>query len=152
MSGEIGHDEFERRIDTARERIETSNLEALIAYSSNRQYLPGNVLYFANFFGKEREQTIVVITKDSSLMLTDSAWDEYRARETCPLEVKVSSDLALGVANILTQSKVSRGSVGIAGWNYFPAPVFLALKKQLPDVSFAATKIVDEMRVVEKPD
>lgn len=151
VTTELDRSEFLDRIDTARKKMEEAKLDALIAYSNHVHVLPGNVRYFANYFATEEEQTVVVITADQSMLLTDTVWYADRARETCPIEVKGNSNLAKGITEIFRQSKIRRGSVGIAGWRYLPATIFLGLKDELPNIDFNATNIVNEMRAVKSP-
>jgi Xaa-Pro aminopeptidase len=148
---EVEKDEFLTRIARSRGELEKRNLEALVAYSSHRDYLPGNVMYLANFFSKEEEQTVVVVTPDQEVLITDSAWDVFRAQETCPIAVTASADLSRGIVDTLRKSGISSGAVGIAGWSYFPAAIYLGITKELPRIELIETNILNEMRAIKSP-
>jgi Xaa-Pro aminopeptidase len=147
----IEQEEFLRRVESARRRILEREYVALIAYSAHRDYRPGNVMYLGNFFGKEEEQNAVVITQSEEVLLTDSDWDVFRARETCPVTVQACPNLSEGITEVLKRSRISEGKVAVAGWNYLPTQIYLGMRDKLPKIELRNTDILDEMRSIKSP-
>jgi Xaa-Pro aminopeptidase len=146
----LDHKEFRDRIKSVRKRLEESRLEALIAYSTCGDALPGNVSYLSNFQSAEEEgQSAVVITRDKEVLVIDIDWEMPRAREDCPFEAKYCADLSQGIIDTFSTSGVSRGNVGVAGWHHLPAYVYLGITEKCPQVKLHETRILQEMRAIK---
>jgi Xaa-Pro aminopeptidase len=148
----VPRDELDRRIQSARRKFEEQGFEALIAYSTCGDTLPGNVAYLSNFQSAEEEgQSAVLITKDREVLLVDIDWEIFRARESCPFEVRYCADLSEGILQAFGKSGVSGGNVAVAGWHHLPAYVYLGIKEKCPQIQLRETQLLREMRAVKSP-
>jgi len=82
------------------------------------------------------------------VLLTNAFWD-YPNKRTWVEEVLITSDFGPKIADLLPRS-VRR--IGIAGYTFFPAPVYIELRKAFPSAEIEdATKLVMDAAIVKSP-
>ena len=145
-------EEFLRRIRLVEERMEKAGLDALIAYSVKND--PGSVVYLSGFetsLGLHDVAFMVLAPKSSPecALLTNAFWD-HPAERTWMKDVRVTNRFGPTLAELLPHSA---RRIGIAGYNFFPAPVYLELHAALPGAEFVdATRMVMDVAKVKSPE
>ncbi len=146
---EIPKEEFLERIENVRMKMKEEKYDVLIAYSGNRDYNPGNSMYLANYYGIIEEQTMVVVTASDAVLLSDQVWTEAKMKCVSPIPCRSTTSPENVIAELLHASNVQRGKMGIAGWNIFPARLYLEIKKDFPELEIEGTDILMELRMVK---
>lgn len=128
-----------RRVEAA---LEAERLDALIAYSVRNA--PGPVNYLAGYestLGLHDVSFFVIAPQSETryALLTNAFWDHH-AERTWVDDVLITSDFGGMLARLLPHDA---RRVGIAGYPFFPAPVFKALQAAVPLVEFVdATRLL----------
>lgn len=146
---EVPKDEFADRIENVRGKMKEHDFEAVIAYSAVRDYYPGNVMYLANYYGVCEEQTMVVITGSDAVLLSDQTWCSGKMKEMSPIAFKTDANLAKATVEVFRSSNIRTGKIGVAGWNIFPAQLYLGVRKDLPRLELEETNILMELRMIK---
>ncbi|MSS73463.1 MAG: aminopeptidase P family protein [Candidatus Latescibacteria bacterium] len=151
-SGIFPPEEFLRRAQQVEFAMERAGIDALIAYSVKNQ--PGPVAYLSGyepclglhdvaFFG------VVPGRRPSRTLLTNAFWDRPQERAWAD-EVLITGDFGAKLIGLLPGS-VRR--IGIAGYRFFPAPVYAALRSAFPEARIEdATGLLMEIARVKSPE
>ena len=76
-------------------------------------------------------------------LLTDAAWDLARAEsEGYAQRVEHAPKLGNSLATASRESPGRSVRIGIAGYNFFPAPTYFGMAKALPKCAFAEASVV----------
>lgn len=151
-AGPINDQEIAGRVDAVRAELRTRGLDALVAYGAHRDYQPGDLRYLARWYCIEEETATVIVPADGpTLLLTDAGWDVERAEAEAYIdEVRFAPDMGVGVAAALRDVVGERGRVGVAGYRILPAPVYLELRRELPDVEIEdASEVTTDLRMIK---
>ena len=145
----IPDSEYAQRITRVQEALDQRGLDGLIAYGAHRDYQPADLRYFARWYCVEEETAALYIpTRGGTTLLTDASWDIDRAKaEAYADEMRLTRDMGSDLADIIgTQN----GTIGIAGFRFFPAPTYLTLVARKPAVNFIeATDVTGELRMIK---
>lgn len=147
MSGvTVDHAEHERRLTAVRAALEARGLDALLAWGPPEQ--PGAVTYLTGY-----EPVFVpawcVVTADACLLLASSlewAASNGGAREEW-VEVRRPHDPFAAIREAIAGAS----RVGLANWEYLPAPYAVALDVAPEGGRIAPTDALDEVRLIKSP-
>ncbi len=145
MSAPFVAAEFQQRLKQVEAKLVEENLDGLIAYAVKNQ--PGSVVYLAGFEPRLGLHDVAYFvmspgTQQPYTLITNAFWEHPQNRLGLG-ETIISSDFANFVAAVIP---ASARRIGIAGYRFFPLPVYLALRAARPEVEFVdATEVV--MRV-----
>ena len=123
--------EFKRRSDAVTSRMREAGLDALVAYSVRNSQ--GPVAYLGGYepdLGLHDVAYFLLIPggKPDAVLVTNGFWDDPAAR-TWVEDVVISYKFERSLPELLPRS-ASR--IGVVGYDYLPAPVYLGLKAALP--------------------
>ncbi len=145
-------DEFLRRAQRVQAAMEQAGLDALIAYSVKND--PGSVVYLSGYetgLGLHDVAFFAIVPGGHPryALLTNAFWDNPHDR-TWVDDVVITSDFGNKLVELLPAS-VRR--VGIAGYNFFPTPVYRAIRAALPSVKIEdATQALMDVAKVKSPE
>lgn len=151
-SGNFPREEFLRRAQQVTSALKGAGFDALIAYSVKNQ--PGPVAYLGGYepcLGLHDVAffTVVPGNPPSCALLTNAFWDHPQAR-TWTDKVLITGDFGARLIELLPDS-VRR--IGIAGYRFFPAPVYAALRSAFPAARIEdATRLLMEIAQVKSPE
>ena len=143
--------EFERRAAAVTARMRHTGLDALVAYSVRNSQ--GPVAYLGGYepdLGLHDVSYFLLIPggKPDAILVTNGFWDDPASR-TWVDDVVISYAFERSLPELLP-STASR--IGIAGFDFLPAPVYLGLKAALPRCEIVdATRLVLEVAKVKSP-
>jgi Xaa-Pro aminopeptidase len=147
--------EHAQRITNVREQLEREGLDALVAYGAHRDYQPADLRYLARWYCVEEETAALFIPREGpTVLLTDAGWDIDRAKaEAYADEMRLTRDLGADLARLLDEHVNGQAPrVGIAGYRYFPAPVYLSLREAAPDATITdASDLTAILRMRKSP-
>lgn len=95
---------------------------------------------------------MVVITASDAILLSDQSWCSEKMKAWSPIPSRADPRLARTLTEVLQSSNVRKGKIGVAGWNIFPTPIYLGVKKDLPGLEFEETNILMELRAIKGPN
>ena len=143
--------EFKRRSDAVTSRMREAGLDALVAYSVRNAQ--GPVAYLGGYepdLGLHDVAYFLLIPggKPDAVLVTNGFWDDPAAR-TWVEDVVISYKFERSLPELLPRS-ASR--IGVVGYDYLPAPVYLGLKAALPRCEIVdATRLVLEVAQIKSP-
>ncbi len=148
--------EYDQRIQRVRESLDRHGLDAMIAYGTHRDYQPADLRYLARWYCVEEETAALFVPLDGpTVLLTDAAWDIDRAKaEAHAGDMRLSRNLGTDLADLVLEHTrgVAAPRVGVAGYAFFPAPVYLAFRDRAPRAEVIdATNVTTELRMVKSP-
>jgi Xaa-Pro aminopeptidase len=144
-------DEYLNRAQRVEAAMDRAGLDAFIAYSVGNQ--PGPAWYLGGYetsMGLHDVTFFVISPKGPPryTLLTNAYWDMPKER-TWTEDVIVTSDFGTKLAELLPSSTKR---VGIAGYKFFPLPVYTALHAALPAASWEdATELLKEVAKIKSP-
>lgn len=150
----IGDDEHAARIDAVRAVLAERDLDVLLAYGAHRDYQPADLRWLARWYCVEEETSCVVVPVDGpTALVTDASWDLERAQaEAYADEFTLAGDMGLELARLVRDRAGDTAHVGIAGFHFLPAPVYLRLVEALPDATFVdASDVTTGLRMIKSP-
>ena len=108
-----------------------------------------DVRYISNYNPILNEFALVVPRSGEPVLFIDDEDDLIRARAVTKLaKVVVTSSLGKSVAELIRQHRATEGgTIGVSGWNRFPVPAYLEIKKLT--VPMRQAKLVEELRQVK---
>jgi Xaa-Pro aminopeptidase len=142
-------EEFQNRLDCVEAAMPAAGLDALVAYAVKNQ--PGPVAYLCGFephLGLHDVAFFVVAPGGSSpyALITNAFWEHPQERPG-PGETYVTSEYARSILDLIP---AGARRIGIAGYRFFPMPVYLALQTALPHVQFVdATHLLMEIAALK---
>jgi Xaa-Pro aminopeptidase len=142
------------RIAALRDALDRQGLDAVVLYGAHRDYQPADLRYFARWYCVEEETAALFVPQDGPVVLmTDAGWDVERAQaEAYADDMRLTRDMGADLAELIREHGNERARVGIAGYGYFPAPVYLTLAARLPDVTLTdAGAVTAALRMVKSP-
>lgn len=143
--------EFERRAAAVTARMRDAGLDALIAYSVRNSQ--GPVAYLGGYepdLGLHDVSYFVLIPggQPDAILVTNGFWDDP-AERTWVDNVVISYKFESSLPELLP-STAQR--IGVAGFDYLPAPVYLGLKAAHPQCEIVdATRLVKEIAQIKSP-
>jgi Xaa-Pro aminopeptidase len=147
--------EHAQRVADVRDRLEREGLDALVAYGAHRDYQPADLRYLARWYCVEEETSALFVPREGpTVLLTDAGWDIDRASaEAFADDMRLTKDLGADLARLLNEHANSRTpKVGIAGYGFFPAPVYLSLRNAAPDATITdASDLTAILRMRKSP-
>lgn len=151
MSGTnaFSREEYQRRMQQVETALEDAGLDALIAYSVKNQ--PGPVAYLSGYepsLGLHDVAFFAVVPNGHPryALLTNAFWDNPQDL-SWPDEILMTSDFGTKLAELLPNSV---RQIGIAGYRFFPTPVYTTLQAALPAASIEdATQLLMEVAKVK---
>ena len=151
--------EKNRRYEQVREAMGRENVGALLVVGNghatgNPFFASGSFRYLADFFIMTLYGMIVFFREGDPVMLLPGELQEIYAKKYSWIEdVRVSSNYAETVAQLLEEKGLLRGKVGIAGMDSIPASAYLSLREKLPKVEFFdATPILLPLRFIKSEE
>jgi Xaa-Pro aminopeptidase len=144
--------EFLRRNRLVEQEMSQTGLDVLIAYSVKND--PGSVVYLSGFessLGLHDVAFFVIVpgSKPTHTLLTNAFWD-HPAERTWVEDVIITNSFGARLPEFVPRSA---RRIGIAGFNFFPAPVFTALQAALPQAEFVdATHMLMEVAIVKSEE
>lgn len=154
MVPEITDAEFAARVSALREKCGEQGLAGLIAYGAHRDYQPADLRYLARWYCVEEETACIVVPLDGpTTLLTDMSWDVDRARAEAYADgVEHAPDMGTSIARLVREQMRTTSRVGISGFAFFPAPIYMRLRELLPDVAFEdASRLTANLRMIKSP-
>ncbi len=148
----FSREEFLRRVRRVEQAMEELELDALIAYSVKND--PGSVVYLSGFETSLglHDVAFFVILRDGQpryTLLTNAFWD-HPQECTWVEDVLITNSFGAKLVEILP-STVRK--LGIAGYNFFPTPVYVALRTAFPALEIKdATRVVMEIAMVKSDE
>ena len=144
--------EYLRRAQLAEEALKEAGLDALIAYSVKNQ--PGPVAYLGGYepgLGLHDVAFFVVAPGSPAVhaLLTNAFWD-YPQKRTWVDQVIVTSDFGTALAECLP---AGAHRIGIAGFRFFPTPVYQALQTAFPKARMEdATRLLMQIAKIKSTE
>ena len=142
------------RIAALRDALDRQGLDAIVLYGAHRDYQPADLRYFARWYCVEEETAALFVSRDGPVVLmTTAGWDVERAQaEAYADDMRLTRDMGADLAELVREHGGASAQVGIAGYGYFPAPVYLTLADRLPDVTLTdAGEVTAALRMVKSP-
>ncbi|MFC2043134.1 M24 family metallopeptidase [Chloroflexota bacterium] len=160
--------DIEERILKTKEQMEHHGFDALIVYGNNKVY--GSLRYLTDYFPDRAgwvsfDLDDIYLFDGAALVLTQKTEPILMlerglvlGKDICTTNVKSgawgaakeSGLTAKNVARILHDAGAS-GIVGIETWERFPAPLYLDLIEEMPNIQFKQSRIVESLRMVKTP-
>jgi len=161
-------EEVAARLTRLRGLMKEQGFAALLVFGNNKLF--GSLRYLSGYFTDRagwislgpddvyvfEGAVLVVPVDDDPVLLVDPGLTLCQV--PCTKEVSVgsltsSADVGLSPSNLArTLARfVERGKVGIETWERFPAPLYLGVAEVMPEIEFAHSKLVEEMRLVKSP-
>src|SRR5262249_36035241 len=121
--------EYELRLERLRDRMRRTGFDALLAYANKTH--PGHVRYITGYESRLgiHDSSMCLVTATTCVLLTNAAFDRP-AEQTWLGDAVVTSDYAGAIAARLSGAD----RVGVAGLAALPAPIYLGLMRQLPQI------------------
>lgn len=144
--------EFQRRDALVQAAMTQAGLDVLIAYSVKND--PGPVVYLSGFessLGLHDVAFFVIApgSNPSHTLVTNAFWDHPDQR-TWVDSVMITNQFGPRLAEILPPNAKR---IGIAGYNFFPTPVFRALQAAFPSAEFVDfSRTVEELTIVKSDE
>ena len=144
--------EYQRRMQQVEVALEQAGFDALIAYSVKNQ--PGPVAYLGGYepnLGLHDVAFFAVVPNGHPryALLTNAFWDNPQ-QLSWPDDIIITSDYGHWLSELLPGS-VRR--IGVAGYRFFPTPVYTALQAAFPAASIVdATTLLMEVAKVKSPE
>ncbi len=148
-------EERDRRYKNIRELMGEEGLDGLIMIADAHDDRCGFVRYVSLFGVKNRYGFIVFPMKGEPAfvgarapMVRHLGWIT-KVREGHGQGV-LSTDYAKELGDTAEEFNLGKGTIGIAGWEWFPAPVYDTLSKRFPKATFKpATELMEKARMVK---
>ncbi len=150
--GPISDAEHAERIEHVRAVGRKAGLDVVLAYGAHRDYQPADLRYLARWYCVEEETACLVVPMEGpTTLLTDASWDLERAKaEAYADEMRHAHELGPALAALVRMHAGASARVGITGFHFFPAPVYLALRDGLPEAVFQdASGLTARLRMVK---
>jgi len=148
----IGIGEYGERIAAVRGGARARALDGVVAYGAHRDYQPADLRYLADWYCIEEETALLFIPLEGPTeLVTDADWDLRRASiEAVADGTSYSDDLGSALAELIGSRCERNARIGVAGWGFFPASVYLEVRRQLPGVEIVdASQIVSDLRMIK---
>jgi Xaa-Pro aminopeptidase len=150
----ISDAEHADRVAALRAALDRARLDAVILYGAHRDYQPADLRYFARWYCIEEETAALFVARDGpAVLLTDAGWDVDRAKaEAYADDMRLTTDMGADLAELVREHSPAGSAprVGIAGYGYFPAPVYLTLAERLPGATLTdAGEVTAALRMVK---
>lgn len=138
---------FRRKVASLRDAMRREGLHGLLLYSSGQlSMLEVNpVLWISGVLPMGPHTGVFLSESGEATILTSLPWDVGRVKEkTWIQDVRAVDRFIDGVSGLLRQQGI-KGEVGIVGWAFMPAAVYLGLEK-IPDIKLRpADKILSTL-------
>jgi Xaa-Pro aminopeptidase len=141
----IARVEYELRLQRLRHAMRQLGFDAVVAYANKTH--PGHVRYITGYESRLgiHDSSMFLVTADECVLFTNASFDRP-SEQTWLQEAVVTSDYAREIAARLPGT----GRVGIAGLTALPAPVYLGLARQLPQLELVdASPLLLRLRAVK---
>jgi Xaa-Pro aminopeptidase len=145
--GPIAQPEYEARLARLRQGMRQSGLDAVVAYANKTH--PGHVRYVTGYESRLgiHDSSMCLVTASECVLMTNASFDRP-AEQTWLKQAVITSDYGREIAARLPGA----GRVGIAGLPALPAPVYLALVRQLPQLELVdGASLLLRLRAVKSP-
>lgn len=161
--------EINARVEKAKQAMRERGYDLLIVYGDNKVY--GSLRYLTDYFPDRagwislaRDESYIVeggaaviSPKEDPVLLVDPGL--MPTRELCVDRIMGGEGFAAKKGDGLSADNLARliadaGSVsrvGIETWDKFPLPLYLELKRKVPNVEFERSTIVEELRLIKSP-
>jgi Xaa-Pro aminopeptidase len=142
-------EEYAARVKNVSQGMADRGLDALIAFANSA--MPGHVRYLAGFeprLGVHTSATFAMAPGAAApyLLLTNAFWESYQ-EDSWVQNVVITPDYGLELVKWLPRST---RRIGLAGYEPFPAPVYIALREAFPDAEIIdASDIVLAARAIK---
>jgi Xaa-Pro aminopeptidase len=151
LSGPFSRDEYVDRMKRTVAALQQAGMDGLVGFANKVE--PGHVRYLTGYETRHgiHDASYFVLTPDYGkrlTLITNSSWEPLREMSWVE-EIIVSSNFAQIIPGLLPSTA---NHVGIAGYEYMPAPVFQALRERFPNVKFTdASRLYYQVRMVKSP-
>lgn len=128
---------YEGKLAALRSAMKDKGLAALLLYSSGQlSMLEVNaVRWLSGLLPMGPSTGILVPASGEPTLVSTLGWDQGRIRrESAVRDIRCRDDFVAGIENVIEEKGIA-GKVGILGWAFMPASVFLALQ-EIHGVSF----------------
>lgn len=139
-------EEFTERIAKSQKSMKKKKLDALVVSSTP------DIRYVSNYNLLAGSALVMIPAEDNAVLLIDQEWDLLRAKDVSATpETKAAIDFTKALPRMLKNLGAIR-RLGIVGWNAFPTPLYLSLKKTFPRAQFvSATELMATLRMIKSP-
>jgi Xaa-Pro aminopeptidase len=144
-------DEYVDRLNRTVAAMQQDGLDALIAFAN--KVVPGHVRYLTGYETRHGidDSSYFVLTPDYGkrlTLITNSSWEPLREMSWVD-EIVVTTKYAEVMADLLPPTA---RCIGIAGYEFLPAPVFEYLRLRFPGAQFTdASLLAYQVRIVKSP-
>jgi Xaa-Pro aminopeptidase len=142
-------EEYQTRVNQTVEAMEAQGVQALLAFAN--KVMPGHVRYLSGYetrHGIHDWCFLILLPSRPSTLLTNVTWENHK-------EMTWVSDIVITGLDKVGQAIADRlpkdiRSIGIAGYNHLPTPVYRTLASRFPSASIAdASDLLLEVRRVK---
>jgi Xaa-Pro aminopeptidase len=143
----IAQAEYEWRLQRLRHGMRQAGLDALLAYANKTH--PGHVRYLTGYESRLgiHDSSMCLVTAGQCVLLTNASFDRP-GEQTWLGDAVVTSDYAGAIAPRLAGAR----RVGVAGLVALPAPVYLGLMRELPQIELVdGSPLLLRLRAVKSP-
>ena len=148
----ISDQEIKQRVARVQDKLRESGFAAVICFGAHRDYWPGDIRYLSRWSCTDEETAYVFIpTEGSTTLVIDAEWDYDRAlTEACADEVVLDPEPAHTLVRLVSAAAGSGDTVGIGGFEAFPAPVYTRLQTALPATQLTdCASLLDEIKLIK---
>jgi Xaa-Pro aminopeptidase len=142
-------DEFVDRMNRTVAALQQKGIDALVGFAN--KVIPGHVRYLTGYETRHgiHDASYFVLSPDYGkelTLITNSSWEPLREMSWVD-EIIVSNKFAQIIPDLLPPTAKH---VGIAGYEYLPAPVFQAIEQRLSGAKFTdASRLYYQVRMVK---
>ena len=148
-------EERDRRYKNIRELMDEEGLDGLIMIADAHDDRKGFVRYVSLFAVRNRYGFVVFPLEGEPAfvgarapIVQELGWIT-NVREGHGTGV-LSTDYSKEIGDASEDLKLAKGTIGIAGWEWFPVPVYESLVKRFPKATFKpATELMEKVRMVK---
>ncbi len=152
----LGEDEFKRRMERIRRGMQRRNLDALIIYTSPREFpnASGHVRYVSNWSGdRDRGSSLVILPAEGhpELIINSENYMPMAKEASWIKAIRVmKSSLGVEAKNSLGRSGIKKGVLGLVGSNEMTKDEYDGFQKALIEYDLRKSEeVLDEVRLVK---
>jgi Xaa-Pro aminopeptidase len=157
----LANAEYDKRVKNVQAKMEKENLDLIIAHSHEADF--ANVRYLSDYWPIFESAGVAVPRKGAPCLLIGPESETFaegksRIKDIFKLvEYRESAEPDYPDIDVDTFEKIFKKlfgrkkikSIGLAGYQLFPLPVYEAIKKAAPGAVIKKTKIISELRTIK---
>lgn len=131
----FSREEYQARVRRVFELMSRRRLDALLCHAS--RIMPGNVRYLTGYETRLgiHDAAYLLLVPDGpqeATLFSNASW-EHPEEETWVADIVITSDFGQEIASRLPSSA---RTLGVAGFKYLPAPVYVEISRSVPHLEF----------------